>query len=311
MTPSFLAGIAGPPGEEQGKKDDNHKSGASSQWMVGLKTILRVRRRRLILFTLAICTIWFLFTHRLQDILYGHHDNEEEFIQANPHGGDFKVVTNGNPREFGGKDYLESVPGSRNDKSTDDRTSARRPFNGKIPDRSKDATDHYYEGQIKFYALPPTIHSINRMDGFQSKNRNVLFAAANLRSVAALIPSACAMAKQANSNVHMAFMGRDELPVEEILRVNGVDKRSCQVYFHDARPDFASYSSDLRAESSVANALKYIHQYLHPQAIITDTALTEDIFFSRTVRNKAKEYSIPLIQIPGPLEKIDHRPLDN
>jgi hypothetical protein len=311
MSPSFLAGLAGSQEEEQGKKDDDHKNGGSSQWMVALKTLLRVRRRRLILFTLAIVMIWFLFTHRLQDMIYKHREHQEEFIQASPHGGDFEVVGDSNPWGFGHTNHFDSSQGSWDDGSTEKNAPTPQPYKGKKPDRFRDATNYYYEGAIKFYALPSTINAASRMGGYRNKNQNVLFAAASLRSVSALIPSACAMAKQANNHVHMVFMGRNELPVDEVLRVNGVDKRSCQIFFHDARPDFASYSSDLRAESSVANALKYIHQFLHPQVIITDTSLTEEMFFTRTIRSKAKEYSIPLIQITGPLEKIDHRPLDN
>jgi hypothetical protein len=305
MLSSLLGGLAGPPDEEQGKKDDDHRAGASGQWLSGLRGLLRVRRKRLIMFMLAIVAIWFLFTHRLQDMLHGDSaiESASEYVQVDPHGGD---ITEENPGGSGNHYGLWY-----DDTAKSETTLAPQVVRGKKPDKNKDATKYYYEGTIKFFALPATIHSTSRLSGYRNRNQNILLAAANLKSTSALMPLACEMAKSVRTQVHMAFMGRNDLPMEEILRLNGIDKRYCRAYFHDARPDFAAYSSDLRAESSVANALKYIRQYLHPQAIIVDSPLAEETFFSRTVRNKAKEYNTPLIQMSGLLEQIESRPLDN
>ena len=89
----------------------------------------------------------------------------------------------------------------------------------------------YYNGQIKFYSLAISLHGIAKTMGYRDQNKNVLFAAGNLRSVARLIPIACEMSRWNRNTVHFVFVGRDDLPMEDILTVNGVTP-DCGVYWH-------------------------------------------------------------------------------
>jgi hypothetical protein len=134
--------------------------------------------------------------------------------------------------------------------------------------------------------------------GQRMANRNVLFAASSLQSVANLMPMACDMAKWDKNYVHLALLGRDALPLEEILEINGVSHEDCSVTFHDGRGDYSEYSTDLRLEASVAGALRHINEFMHPQAIITDDSSIEDAPFTRAVRLKGKIYNHPVIEIP-------------
>lgn len=65
----------------------------------------------------------------------------------------------------------------------------------------------------------------------------------------------------------------------------------------DGRPDYSPWSSDFRMEVSVTAAFEHIHSFVHPQVIIADYSPTEDAFFAKGLRNKAKELSIPVIEL--------------
>ncbi|KAK5117388.1 hypothetical protein LTR62_006006 [Meristemomyces frigidus] len=160
-------------------------------------------------------------------------------------------------------------------------------------------SEHYFDGPIRFYRLAASLHGIARTMGSRPQNRNVLYAASSLRSAANLIPMACEMAKWDRNHVHMAFLGRDSVSLETILEVNGVDGKNCAVFFHDARSDFSEWSSDQRAEISVAGAMKHINDFMHPQAVVMDDSAMEDRFFTRAMRSKSAEIGRPLIEVPA------------
>jgi len=107
------------------------------------------------------------------------------------------------------------------------------------------------------------------------------------------------MANNSLNFVHFAIMGRSDLTFDEILDVNGVDKMECRLFWHDARPDYAVYSSDKRAELAVSTALSYIQNFMHPQAIITDNPASEDAFFVRGLHSGTSTYNIPVIELPA------------
>ena len=92
-------------------------------------------------------------------------------------------------------------------------------------------TRRYYNGPIQYPKLAITLYAASRTMGHGSENRNVLFAAANLKSVAALIPLACEMSRWQRNKVHFVLMGRDEATVNDILEVNGVQVQ-CSVAWH-------------------------------------------------------------------------------
>ncbi|KAF2672527.1 hypothetical protein BT63DRAFT_422979 [Microthyrium microscopicum] len=282
--------------EELGKKDDDHKAGDGGKTWHALRSSMRMRRRRLIVLAITIFLIWFLFTHRLRDMLQ-HRVKEEEIIVANANGKNYHSETTVKD-SYGLRGITPSQPSNANEPFSNPKPKPQHvaPNKGK-PDKTKFYTKHYYEGEMKFYALPVSIRRIQSSSSFANQNYNVLFCAANLQSAANLIPVACDMAKRGTTRVHMAFMGRNDMSIDEILQINGIDK-SCRVLFHDARPDFAPYSSDLRAASSVSSALKYIQDYMHPQALITHSPDAEDDYFTTAIAAKAKEYNIPVIQVP-------------
>ncbi|KAK0357119.1 hypothetical protein LTR91_003467 [Friedmanniomyces endolithicus] len=154
-------------------------------------------------------------------------------------------------------------------------------------------SSHYYDGPIKFYRLASTLHAITHTFGLRLQNLSSLQSAANL------MPMACEMAKWDRNYVHMAFLGRDALSVDDILDVNGFSRGDCAVNFHDARSDYSKYSIERRAEVSVSGAMKHINDFMHPQAIIMDDSELEDAFFVRAMRYKTGEMGRALIEIPA------------
>lgn len=92
-----------------------------------------------------------------------------------------------------------------------------------------------FSGPVKLPALGQSLHGIAGTNGKQPKNRNVLFAAASLKSAATILPMACQMALERMNYVHFAFMGRSDIDLKELLKINGVDE-SCQMILHGMFP---------------------------------------------------------------------------
>jgi hypothetical protein len=158
---------------------------------------------------------------------------------------------------------------------------------------------HTYDGRIRFYRLARSLRTAaSHTNGYDKTNRNILFAMSSLKSVATLLPMVCEMAKWSRNHVHAAFMGREDISLEDMLLINGVDKETCPAMWHDARSDFMEYSSDTRAQSAVAGGLSHIQSMLHPQAAIMDDSMSEDDFFVRGMRSKAEKLDMPLIEVP-------------
>lgn len=155
-----------------------------------------------------------------------------------------------------------------------------------------------YDGPVRFYALASSLHAVKNIVDYRPGNRHVLFAASDLRSLSSLMPIACEMANWKRNHVHVAIMGRDEMSVEDIQLINGASFRDCPVYFHDARPDMASISTDPRMQLSVSGALGHINTYMLPRAIITTTSDNEDVFFTVGVSRTAKALGITHISVP-------------
>lgn len=90
---------------------------------------------------------------------------------------------------------------------------------------------HWYNGPIKFYELATSLYAINRAKGGTDFNKNVVFAASNLKSAATLLPLACEMARWKRNDVHFALMGRDEIPIKTLEEVNGITA-DCNIRMH-------------------------------------------------------------------------------
>lgn len=270
---SMLGKTILPTDEELGKKDDDHKPGASGRvplWNF-TKTPLRWRRRRILLTLVGLYIVYWLF------------NNMPDWATLNGTTTSIRrpIVPMTN------EDHTQAY----NEEPAGPPPGLKAPKDGSPPPRE-------YAGQIRFYRLAESLHGAAHTNGYRPINRNVLFAISNLKSASTLLPMICEMSKWSRNYVHAAFMGREDIPVGALLEINGIDKEKCPAIWHDARPDYTEYSSDERAESSVMAAMMHIQSYLHPQVTIIDDHVSEDAFFSKGIRAKTKMLEIPVIEIP-------------
>ncbi|SPQ19945.1 fe446de8-c8b1-46b6-acf4-6c25e5705497 [Thermothielavioides terrestris] len=154
-----------------------------------------------------------------------------------------------------------------------------------------------HNGPLIFPKLLASLEAIYSTGGSQRSNKNVLFAAASLKSAAVLLPLACQMGEELRNYVHFALVGGSDVDLDELRAVNGVDE-SCQVIFHDARPDFATTSTVERLRLSSSRALHHINNYMHPQAVIIDASGNEEDYFLAGIRKQAPVSEVPLIELP-------------
>jgi len=187
--------------EELGKKDDDHRRAKDgllpSVWPVR-KAAPRARGRS-VLYGLLACIMIYLFVHNIPTDLgpASQRPNSRVPIQG-------------------------SLQSPRLEQPT-----AKSPK----PERQPPAEKYYYDGPITFYKLATSLHAVVRLIGHAGVNKNVLFAASNLKSAAEMIPIACEMARWERNNVHFAFLGRDDLAMEEIMLINGVTGE-CKINWH-------------------------------------------------------------------------------
>ncbi|KAL8633907.1 hypothetical protein Q9189_000418 [Teloschistes chrysophthalmus] len=257
--------------EELGKKDDDRGRGKakmqSPPWSA--RKYSPWRRKRTVLYGLMACIALYLFFKNIPPpdhppIVRPHYPRPPQ------------------------DDHHHTPPRAIND------SPAHKP--PPRPGKLSEAEKHYYDGPIRFYKLAVSLHAISRLRGHIEANRNVLFAASNLRSASELIPIACEMAGWDRNDVHFAFMGRDDLEMDELKLLNGVDDE-CNVNWHDARPDFSIWSSDYRMEVTVAAGLGHIQTFMHPQVVIVDDPNREDGFFTKAMRSKTLELGRSLIEL--------------
>lgn len=263
--------------EELGTKDDERKAGKLSSWTLFWRKGPKMRRRRLLLTILVLLLLWAFTYLRLPS---------PQWVSEAP----------SRPARAGFRGAGEM--GRNRDELTIAPKIPLAPA-GPPPAKKGQAKDgeFYYDGEIIFYKLPASLHAIARTFGHRQNNRNVLFAASDLKSAAVLIPMACDMATAAKNYVHMAIMGRSDLSLKEIMEINGVDQKECRMFWHDARPDYAEYSTEARAGAAISAALSHINTFMHPQVIITDDSNLEDAFFVRALKSRASEYSTPVIEL--------------
>lgn len=186
--------------EELGKKDDDHKLKKSQllplPWAFR-HSMLAFRRRRLFYGVVCLIVLYLLFQNAP---LRGYHAQRRGSWIS---GGDRAVI-------------LEAAP------------TGQPPR----PRVSPKAEEHYYEDRIKFYNLAVSLHGILGLGRHNRVNRNVLFAASDLRSASDIIPMACEMAIRRRNNVHFALMGRDDLNISVIKDLNGISDEHCAIRWH-------------------------------------------------------------------------------
>ncbi|KAI0968956.1 hypothetical protein F4678DRAFT_175013 [Xylaria arbuscula] len=265
--------------EELGKKDDDHKLAISagerrsSSWQPTRVPPRRSLRRIGLL--LVVAAFIYLFVHNIPVLGPDNRMRRPDF----PHS--------------------RGPPPSRSNRLPSE--AAMHP-----PDPAMEAQTHAvalnnrgrnFNGPLKFLNLAESLQAISNTRGSQPNNRNVLFAAASLKSAATLLPMACQMGSGLKNYVHFALIGRSGISMEELWEINGIDK-SCVVIFHDARPDYAGISSDRRLEKSVLRGFHHINTYMHPQAIITDGSSNEEAYFTRGLKQHIKLTKTSLIELP-------------
>ncbi|KAI1103118.1 hypothetical protein F4804DRAFT_244371 [Jackrogersella minutella] len=159
------------------------------------------------------------------------------------------------------------------------------------------APERIFNGPVRFLELAPSLHAISGTRGTMLNNRNILFASSSLKSATILLPIACQMGVELKSYVHFALMSRSDIDIRELRKVNGIDD-SCQLIFHDGRPDYAQISTDDRMENAVFRAFHHIFNYMHPQAIFIDGSSDEEPFFLRAARQHSDAKKNTLIELP-------------
>lgn len=191
--------------EELGKKDDDRKPGTRNllpKWSARKPTSPTPwqRRKRTVVYGLIACISLYLF---------------------------FKNMPTPDHPPVARRPQYDRSP--RHSPPTSDRSfPSHEPPHPKIP---SEAEQHYYNQPIKFNDLAVSLRAAYSVWGYMEENKNVLFAASNLKSASEIIPIACEMAKGERNDVHFAFMGRDNLDLDEIKILNGVDEQ-CKVNWH-------------------------------------------------------------------------------
>lgn len=264
---------------ELGKRDDDHKPGSNVPlglaWKHRKPHVQRRSIKKIILCLLVGIGIYYFYKNMPTDL-------------QNPRQRPHYTQTGAAPAKAGPK-APSSQPNPNYVSKTKDGESA-------------EITGHDYNGPIRFYQLATTLHAMSRVKGSDPVNNNVLFAASSLKSASTLLPIACEMALRERNYVHFAFMGRDDIPMDILKSVNGINK-DCQIFFHDARPDYSLQSSDFRMEVSCSAGLKHINSFVHPQAVIVDASGDENDYLISAFKTRANALDITLIELPANVEQ--------
>ncbi|KAI0813948.1 hypothetical protein GGR55DRAFT_701706 [Xylaria sp. FL0064] len=264
--------------EELGKKDDDHRFAASagprrsSSWQPARGPPRRSLKRIGLL--CAVAVLLYLFVHNIPVLGPNDRMRRPEY----PH----------SPGHHPSRPNRPPSEGTMHPPDPAVQAQTQAALN---------TVERNFNGPIRFLDLAVSLQAISHTRGSQANNRNVLFAAASLKSAATLLPMACQMGADLKNFVHFALLGRSSISMEELWEINGIDK-SCAVIFHDARPDYAGVSADRRLEKSVFRGFHHINAYMHPQAIIIDGSDQEEAFFTRGVRQHVKVTRTTLIEFP-------------
>jgi hypothetical protein len=197
--------------EEMGKKNDDHKpidngKRNAGPWLPATRVPPRRSMRRILFLLLISCAVYFFMKQLPEDLTLGgtrqpHYIYPEE-PQALDHPPPVTPSTVDTPEE-----------------SNKIAADARRQYNG----------------PVKFLNLATSLHAISGTRGGMYHNKNVLFAAASLKSAASLLPIACQMGMELRNYVHFALMSRSGIDMEELRKINGIDDE-CHIIFHGTFP---------------------------------------------------------------------------
>ncbi|KAH7030833.1 uncharacterized protein B0I36DRAFT_431083 [Microdochium trichocladiopsis] len=296
--------------EELGKKDDDHKhhkhsrhaSGGGS-WQPARSPRRRLLKRALLAGMLVGFIIFFI--HNIPDMGGAHP------AMRRPNWRDPKQAAAGKGKPLAGNNPSRPRPPSSQqphqvqhvgDEQAVPSEGDRSTLAGKDGENSPltpgpGLEERNYNGPLRFAKLAVSLRGIGATKGNLPDNKNVLFAVSSLKSAATLIPMACEMGLELRSYVHVAIMGRSDIHLTELKKINGADE-SCSLIYHDARPDYSQISTESRMETATFRAFHHIHTYVHPQAIFIDASSDEDPFFQRGARQQADAVGNTLIEVP-------------
>ncbi|KAG4030578.1 hypothetical protein MFRU_011g00370 [Monilinia fructicola] len=270
---------------ELGKRDDDHKPGSklplAFSWKHRRPHVQRRSIKKIIIGLLVGIGLYYFYKNMPTDLQ--------------------------NPRQRPHYTQSGGVPARAGSKGVGGLTASSSLLNPKYTSKTSDeesteVSGHDFNGPIRFYKLAQTLHATSKVKGSDPVNNNVLFAASSLKSASTLLPIACEMALRQRNYVHFAFLGRDDIPMDILKAVNGVNK-DCQIFFHDARPDYSLKSSDFRMEVSCSAGLNHINTFVHPQAVIIDGSKDEDDFLISAFRTRANSLDRTLIELPENTEQ--------
>ncbi|KAL5362378.1 hypothetical protein BJX96DRAFT_166620 [Aspergillus floccosus] len=260
--------------EELGKKDDDHKRRSDREHLWHSNSQWRLPRRRSVLTLIALYLLYLFFKNMPTDLTP---------VRERPVFAQSQQIP---PTQWSRPAPSPVIP-DRTPPSRDESTADKKE-------------NFYYEGEVKFYGLAASLKLFQKLGSHRgTPSRDVVVAGASLESISDLLPLACRMATQKMNEVHFVLMGRDDVSIEGLQRVNGISNEDCPINWHDARPDYAQWSTDGRMERAVAVGLKYVYAYIRPQVIITHGESLEQPFFLRGSRSMSREFGIPHITLPS------------
>ncbi|KAK2877077.1 hypothetical protein FQN49_001440 [Arthroderma sp. PD_2] len=252
--------------EELGKKYDDHNRYSAIYGPPSITNFWRrLPRRRRIALGMSIALLLFVFLR---------------YLPAS-------TRNTGERSQFAGDPWL----GTPHDSYTD-------PGPPDVDDTPNGNGVRYYRGLIEFESLLASLYSVRSL-GDSMDQDVIVFATGELKSLGDILPVACDMASRKRNKVHLAIMGREEIPIADVQRANGFRERDCPIVWHDARPDHASSSSPWRLELSVKAAMVHMYRVLGPQAIITRGGDREESFFLDAIDLRTYQLGITHISLPS------------
>lgn len=216
--------------DDLGKKDDDHRPPrASSRWTAATGGSQRNTLRRLAI-VLALGVFVYLFIHNLPTDVPIRDLRHPVYRPG--------VSGDGGNRAPGPMPKLK--PGRKPHRPGYPPPKPAAPPAPHAPEAA--APSKSYDGPLVFPELLHSLEAIYSTDGMHQLNKNVLFAAASLKSASLLLPMACQMGGELTNYVHFALVGGSVIDVDELRALNGIDE-SCQVIFHGMTPGRAAHPS--------------------------------------------------------------------
>ncbi|EFX05988.1 hypothetical protein CMQ_4057 [Grosmannia clavigera kw1407] len=266
---------------ELGKKDDDHKTskgGVSSVRML-VPTAARVHPRKFLKRLLFATIAGFVIYTFIRNI----------------------------PSDVGVRDRRRPVYGQP---ATGFSAGAQVPLSEQDGDETRTGADgedisvFTYNGPIdRLSRLFPSLRTLGSTRSSLLVNKHVLFVAASLKSTTALLPIACQMGSELRNHVQFAVVGRNEIDIEELEQMNGIDD-SCRITFHGM--------------SLLCSSPGNIELYMHPQVIVVDGTPAEELFLKRALAVYVKRAPTTIIELPedgakrfGWIAKLDSVSLTN